>query len=174
LKVFPITVLLGLAVILVWSFNLASTGSVFAQTSDPGTDPNAGPIPEGNYTDTNTGPIPEDNGTSPYASSVPQDNSTNLGTSPDMGAPSDNPLANETPDNMTSPENITPPVSQPSPSTMHVTANSSLPPLEQVKSGTSPKDVQCKQGFTLIIKVDDGSPACVRPNVAQILIHRGW
>lgn len=171
-KVFPVTILLGLAVILVWSFNLASTESVFAQTSDPSTDPNAGPIPEDNYTDTNTGPIPEDNGTSPDVSSMPQDNSTDLGTSPDIGEPSDNPLANETSDNMTGPTSVVP-VPPPVPIT-HVTANSSLSPLEQIKEGTSPKDVQCKQGFTLIIKADDGSPACVRPDVAQILIQRGW
>jgi hypothetical protein len=86
--------------------------------------------------------------------------------------PSSNPLANDTmaPDNMTgSQENMT--------STQHsnpTNTHSNLPPLEQVKSGVSPKDVQCKQGFTLIIKVDDGSPACVDPQVAQILIQRGW
>ncbi len=49
-----------------------------------------------------------------------------------------------------------------------------LPPLEQVKSGVLPKDVQCKQGFTLLLKAEDGSPACVDPAVAQILIQRGW
>ncbi len=47
-------------------------------------------------------------------------------------------------------------------------------PLEQVKSGVAPKDIQCKQGFTLILKADDGSAACVDPQVAQILIQRGW
>jgi hypothetical protein len=49
-----------------------------------------------------------------------------------------------------------------------------LLPLEQVKSGVAPKDVQCKQGFTLILKAEDGSPACVDPTVAQILVQRGW
>jgi hypothetical protein len=168
-KVLPVTTLLGIAVILVWSFNLANTESVFAQTS---TDPNAGPIPEGNYTDTNTGPIPEDNGTSTDNGTMPQDNATDTGTNPDIGAPSDNPLENQTSDNMTGPESVVP-VPPPAPST-HVNTNGSLPPLEQVKEGANPKNVQCKQGFTLIIKADDGSPACVRPNVAQILIQRGW
>jgi hypothetical protein len=49
-----------------------------------------------------------------------------------------------------------------------------LLPLEQVKAGVAPKDVQCKQGYTLILKAEDGSPACVDPAVAQILAQRGW
>jgi hypothetical protein len=49
-----------------------------------------------------------------------------------------------------------------------------LLPLEQVKAGVAPKDVQCKQGFTLIFKAEDGSPACVDPAVAPILAQRGW
>jgi len=49
-----------------------------------------------------------------------------------------------------------------------------LPPLKQVKSGVAPKAVQCKQGFTLILKAEDGSPACVDPMVSQILLQRGW
>jgi hypothetical protein len=169
-KVLTVPTLLGIATILVWSFGLANTGPVFAQTS---TDPNAGPIPEGNYTDTNTGPIPEDNGTSPDNSTMPEDNSTDINTNPDIGAPSDNPLENQTSDNMTSQENPVP-IPPQAPSNTHVSTNNALPPLEQVKEGASPKDVQCKQGFTLIIKADDGSPACVKPDVAQILIQRGW
>ena len=49
-----------------------------------------------------------------------------------------------------------------------------LLPLEQVKAGVAPKDVQCKSGFTLIFKAEDGSPACVDSTVAQILAQRGW
>jgi len=49
-----------------------------------------------------------------------------------------------------------------------------LPPLEQFKSGTPAKNVQCNEGFTLVIKIDDGSPACVSSQVAQTLIARGW
>jgi hypothetical protein len=51
---------------------------------------------------------------------------------------------------------------------------SMLLPLQQVKSGVAPKDVQCKSGFTLIFKAEDGSPACVDPTVAQVLAQRGW
>jgi hypothetical protein len=49
-----------------------------------------------------------------------------------------------------------------------------LPPLQQFKSGTSAKSVQCDQGFTLVIKIEDGSPACVSSQIAQELVVRGW
>ena len=49
-----------------------------------------------------------------------------------------------------------------------------MPPLEQFKSGIAVKDVTCKQSFQLIIKAEDGSPACVKADTAQILIERGW
>lgn len=172
-KVLPVTVLLGMAVILVWSFNLLNNESVFAQVGSS-TDPNAGPIPEGNYTDNNTGPIPEDNGTG----TSPDNGDT---TSQDMSnsdsalAPSSDPLANDTsntPDNMT--QTVAPAPTNTTTIVAPHTTGIIVSPLEQVKSGTSPKDVQCKSGFTLIIKADDGSPACVKPDVAQILTQRGW
>lgn len=49
-----------------------------------------------------------------------------------------------------------------------------LSPLQQFKSGTPAKTVQCNQGFTLVIKIEDGSPACVSSQIAQILVARGW
>jgi hypothetical protein len=47
-------------------------------------------------------------------------------------------------------------------------------PLMQIKSGIAAKDVKCNQGFQLIIKAEDSSPACVAPDTAQKLIERGW
>jgi len=47
-------------------------------------------------------------------------------------------------------------------------------PLQQFKSGIAAKDVVCINGLTLVIKAEDGSPACVTPNTANILIERGW
>jgi len=67
---------------------------------------------------------------------------------------------------------MTPTNSTSSPPVM--TKSSMLSPLQQVKSGVAPKDVQCKQGLTLIFKAEDGSPACVDPAVATILAQRGW
>ncbi|MGI0046575.1 MAG: hypothetical protein ACREBB_05235 [Nitrosotalea sp.] len=47
-------------------------------------------------------------------------------------------------------------------------------PLEQLKSGIRAKDVICRQGFQLIIKIEDGSPACVKPETAQKLVEYRW
>lgn len=47
-------------------------------------------------------------------------------------------------------------------------------PLMQFKSGVAAKDVQCKQGLQLVIKSEDGTPACVIPQTAQRLIDLGW
>ena len=49
-----------------------------------------------------------------------------------------------------------------------------LPPLQQLKSGVTAKSVQCNAGLTLIIKAEDGSPACVTSQTSQTLIARGW
>ncbi len=53
-------------------------------------------------------------------------------------------------------------------------SGSSTYPLEQFKSGTPINDIQCKQGFTLLVKASDNSPACVTPNTAQKLAGHGW
>lgn len=164
--------ILSIAVILVLSFNafdLQSKFSAFAQTSF---DPYPGPIPEDNSTDPAIGPIPEGNATDPTMVPNPIDNTNMQNPNPTLsdtmlGDNMTNPLG----DNMSSPLGNTSASSGPS---IPINTGNILPPLEQVKSGVPPKDVQCKQGFTLIIKAEDGSPACVYPQVAQILAQRGW
>lgn len=47
-------------------------------------------------------------------------------------------------------------------------------PLKQFKSGISALDVKCNQGLQLILKSEDGSPACIKSDTSQILIKRGW
>ncbi|MDE1728581.1 MAG: hypothetical protein KGH81_05310 [Thaumarchaeota archaeon] len=50
-------------------------------------------------------------------------------------------------------------------------------PLEQIKHGVAIKDIDCFQGISnleLIFKAEDGSPACVTSNTANILIEHGW
>lgn len=47
-------------------------------------------------------------------------------------------------------------------------------PLKIFKEGISVKDIVCTEGLQLIIKAEDGSPACVKPDTAQKLIERGW
>lgn len=163
-KIVVTILLFGITVILASSFHtFDSKFNAFAQTLD---DSNQGPIPEDNYTDTNTGLIPEDNTTDPSMTTTPIDNSTDMQSL----SPSDNntfPL-----DNMTMPENNMPSVSTPASSSNSTSIL--LPPLEQVKSGIHANEVQCRQGFVLVIKAEDGSPACVYSQVAQILIQRGW
>src|SRR5690242_17544672 len=49
------------------------------------------------------------------------------------------------------------------------------PPLKQFKKWhIAVSDVFCKQGFVLVIKKSDNSPACVNPDTAQKLVERGW
>ncbi|MGI0065632.1 MAG: hypothetical protein ACREAT_02610 [Nitrosotalea sp.] len=49
-----------------------------------------------------------------------------------------------------------------------------LHPLQQFKSGVAVKSVSCQSGYSLVIKAEDGSPACVHASTVQILILRGW
>ncbi|HEX5359132.1 MAG TPA: hypothetical protein VFW99_04370 [Candidatus Nitrosotalea sp.] len=49
-----------------------------------------------------------------------------------------------------------------------------LLPLQQFQSGINGKDVQCRDGFQLILKVENGHPTCVKPTTSNILIERGW
>ncbi len=47
-------------------------------------------------------------------------------------------------------------------------------PLEQIQLGSNTTDVQCKQGLDLIIRTNDNTPACVKPDTASKLVERGW
>lgn len=47
-------------------------------------------------------------------------------------------------------------------------------PLVQFKSGTSIDKIICLQYFTLVIRTEDGYPACVKSQTAKILAERGW
>ncbi|MDE1767520.1 MAG: hypothetical protein KGI27_14790, partial [Thaumarchaeota archaeon] len=49
-----------------------------------------------------------------------------------------------------------------------------LDPLGQFKSGTPAKCITCQQDFVLVIKSEDGSPACVYASHAAQLLIRGW
>ncbi len=55
--------------------------------------------------------------------------------------------------------------------TLKVTTNS---PLKQFNAGIAAKDVVCMQGYTLVIKSNGGTPACVKPETASKLTARGW
>ena len=47
-------------------------------------------------------------------------------------------------------------------------------PREQIHSGIAPTEVVCKEGFELLLKTSDGSPACVKESSVSKLIERGW
>ena len=58
--------------------------------------------------------------------------------------------------------------------TISVTHPSLSTPLKQFKSGILASDVQCAQGLELVLKAEDGSPACVKFSTAESLIKHGW
>ena len=50
-----------------------------------------------------------------------------------------------------------------------------IPPLQQVRLFSyNEKSILCNQGFRLIFKSENGSPACVKPDSATKLIALGW
>ncbi|WKT58793.1 peptidase [Candidatus Nitrosotenuis chungbukensis] len=48
-----------------------------------------------------------------------------------------------------------------------------LTPLQQVKAGTAPEMVECREGFELVIRSVTGAPACVYPHTAEKLRNLG-
>lgn len=53
-------------------------------------------------------------------------------------------------------------------------SNVLLLPLQQLRSGISSQDVKCRYGFALVIKSEDGSPACIHPDDVTKFVQRGW
>lgn len=53
-------------------------------------------------------------------------------------------------------------------------ANSMLPPLQQVRLGVAANAVVCQGNFQLILKTENGSPACVDSTTFALLVERGW
>lgn len=47
-------------------------------------------------------------------------------------------------------------------------------PLQQLESGIASKDVHCKEGLQLVIKSEDGSPACVTDSGMGRMTRQGW
>ena len=47
-------------------------------------------------------------------------------------------------------------------------------PLQQIKSGTAPSDVECKSGMELVLSNHDGKAACVSPSGVDKLESIGW
>jgi len=49
-----------------------------------------------------------------------------------------------------------------------------LKPLQQQKAGISINNVICAEGLKLIFKINDNTPACVKPQSVNVLKERGW
>jgi plastocyanin len=47
-------------------------------------------------------------------------------------------------------------------------------PVSQKKSGIPIKDIDCADGFQLLVKSDGETPACVKPETVGMLVLRGW
>jgi hypothetical protein len=52
--------------------------------------------------------------------------------------------------------------------------NGIMSPLKQFLSGTLAKDVQCSNGFRLVLKVTNGYPACIESSDVGKLVLWGW
>jgi len=51
---------------------------------------------------------------------------------------------------------------------------SKMSPHAQMKHGIEPADVKCRESFELVMKISDGSAACVHSNSIEKLIELGW
>ena len=55
-----------------------------------------------------------------------------------------------------------------------VNADDLLSPRQQMASGIDAEDVECKLGFTLMIRSTNGDAACVKPSTSINLSNAGW
>lgn len=47
-------------------------------------------------------------------------------------------------------------------------------PLQQLKSGTDPHEIQCGDGMKLVFKASNFRPSCIKESSYDILSQRGW
>jgi len=57
------------------------------------------------------------------------------------------------------------------PDKLQITSKS---PHAQVQDGVVPNEVVCKDGYKLLLKTSNGSPACITDSNTEKLIERGW
>jgi len=60
------------------------------------------------------------------------------------------------------------------PTELQVPDVTKMSPLKQFKLGLGATSIFCKKEFQLMIKTDNGFPACVRSQTMQTLVERGW
>lgn len=49
-----------------------------------------------------------------------------------------------------------------------------MPPLEQIRAGIEPKNVQCVTGLVTVLHPGNNMPSCVNHETLKILVERGW
>jgi|SRR6185312_115705 len=59
-------------------------------------------------------------------------------------------------------------------SSSHTSNSVYMSPLKQVQSGILPKDVKCKQNLTLVLKIENSKPACVKQTSVTRFLAHGW
>ena len=165
---FLITSLLFVLLAVVSGSHSIQKFEVFAQASSS-SDLGNGPIPEDNSTDMNYGPIPEDNSTDINNDPNLEDNSTDVNNGSSI-LHEDNQTTSMLDLNPMSSNNSAP-TPEPTPTSAKTTM---LDPLMQFKSGVASNDVQCRIDFQLVLKAEDGSPACIEKNNVDDLVKRGW
>ena len=47
-------------------------------------------------------------------------------------------------------------------------------PLQQLKSGTDPHEIQCGEGMKLVFKASNFRPSCIKESSYDVLSQRGW
>ena len=47
-------------------------------------------------------------------------------------------------------------------------------PLKQFKNGIPANEIQCRDGFVLMVKTSDSAPSCVSISTSEKLVSRGW
>jgi hypothetical protein len=57
---------------------------------------------------------------------------------------------------------------------MLTTAAPVASPLQQLKSGTDPHEIQCGEGMKLVFKASNFRPSCIKESSYDILSQRGW
>jgi hypothetical protein len=58
--------------------------------------------------------------------------------------------------------------------TMETTMMEVASPLQQLKSGTDPHEVQCGDGMKFVFKASNFRPSCIKESSYEVLLQRGW
>jgi plastocyanin len=136
--------------------------------------------------DVTTGKIFQSDGTTPYSPMTPDNSAVNRNTAQlhlvYHTAPAPEMTANFPPPfevfehTMFYDIDVLPPTVKPVElvEPVHKESTSKMSPHAQMKHGVEPADVECRVSFELIMKISDGSAACVHSNSIEKLVGFGW